>query len=380
MALKAGYYGLKRSLFNKVKALPGIKSIGTGLSLNSTTGELEATGATISIEANPEGAATENLTKLGLGDVVYAVSDVTKTYQTDDATESAIVDADYIPFLDSSAASGSGAPKKSTWSNFKSKLKAVFDAYYMTWEANAVLGAYNIINNTMESHEIDGVTFTMNADKSVALSGTSTGDIAHSAPPYKYDVSLDLTNLEKGRYRLSGCPEGGSSTTYRLIISNAATSTFVTDIGNGAVFDYDPDAVDPWVYCYIRINSGQDMTGKVFKPMITTDLNATYDDYVAPAMTNKELTENKYGINKILSSTDDLNNVKEKGIYVITTKPINAPENAAYAMMIVSPTYLEGTSPLIQTIFMGNNIYSRTYAGTPVQWNSWYKYTGTAVS
>ena len=90
MALRSGYYGLKKSLLNKVKSLPGIKSIGSGLNLNSTTGELTATVANV--------------------------------YQTDDATESAIVDADYVPFFDSSAASGEGAPKKSTWSNFKTKI------------------------------------------------------------------------------------------------------------------------------------------------------------------------------------------------------------------------------------------------------------------
>lgn len=90
MALRAGYYGLKNSLLNKVKGLPGIKSIGSGLNLDSTTGELTASG--------------------------------TNVYKTDDATESAIVDADYVPFFDSSAASGEGAPKKSTWSNFKTKI------------------------------------------------------------------------------------------------------------------------------------------------------------------------------------------------------------------------------------------------------------------
>lgn len=35
MALRAGYYGLKKRLLNKVNALPGIKTIGDGLSLSS---------------------------------------------------------------------------------------------------------------------------------------------------------------------------------------------------------------------------------------------------------------------------------------------------------------------------------------------------------
>lgn len=44
MALRAGYYGLKKKLLEKVNFLPGIKSIGDGLSLNDTTGVLSAIG------------------------------------------------------------------------------------------------------------------------------------------------------------------------------------------------------------------------------------------------------------------------------------------------------------------------------------------------
>ena len=43
MALRAGYYGIKKKILEKVNALPGIKTIGTGLSLSSA-GVLSATG------------------------------------------------------------------------------------------------------------------------------------------------------------------------------------------------------------------------------------------------------------------------------------------------------------------------------------------------
>ena len=110
MALKAGYVGVKKVLAEKLADLPEIKTNGTGLTL-TTDGELEATGSTLAIEANPEGDATDDLIKLKLGETIYEVNDNTKCYQTDDSTESAIVDADYVPFYDSSAS----APKKSTW-------------------------------------------------------------------------------------------------------------------------------------------------------------------------------------------------------------------------------------------------------------------------
>lgn len=126
MALRSGYYGLKRKLFEKVLGLPAIKSIGDGLSLNSTTGVLSASGGGgTTVVANPEGTATADLTKLQVGETIYDIeSDTSACYQTTDDTETAIVDTDYIPFFDSSAASGEGAPKKSTWSNFCSKIAA----------------------------------------------------------------------------------------------------------------------------------------------------------------------------------------------------------------------------------------------------------------
>ena len=161
MALKAGYKGIKNNLLNKLKAIPFISEIGDGLTLEN--GELSATGgggggttvvanpegtATADlnklqvgssiygipegtdVEANPTGSATADLTKLKVGSDIYGIPDTSDCYKTTDSTESAIVDADYVPFFDSSAASGSGAPKKSTWSNFKSKLKAFFDELY----------------------------------------------------------------------------------------------------------------------------------------------------------------------------------------------------------------------------------------------------------
>lgn len=79
MALRSSYYGLKKKLLEKVKELPAIKSIGDGLSLNSTTGVLSATGGGggTTVVANPEGEATTDLTKLQVESTVYGIPDIT---------------------------------------------------------------------------------------------------------------------------------------------------------------------------------------------------------------------------------------------------------------------------------------------------------------
>lgn len=53
-------------------------------------------------------------------------ADTSKCFKTDDTAETALADADTIPFYDNSAS----AKRKSTWSNIKSVLKTYFDTLY----------------------------------------------------------------------------------------------------------------------------------------------------------------------------------------------------------------------------------------------------------
>lgn len=59
--------------------------------------------------------------------------DTTKLYSTDDTAETALADADYVPFYDTSAT----AKRKTLWSNIKSVLKTYFDTVYSGIFTNA---------------------------------------------------------------------------------------------------------------------------------------------------------------------------------------------------------------------------------------------------
>ena len=140
MALKAGRYGVTKEQLRKIDSGGG----------GGTT-----------VVANPEGSATADLTKLQVGETIYGVeADTSTCYQTSDETESAIVDADYIPFFDSSADSGDGAPRKSTWSNFCSKIAAKFATVFNEYLGISSIGAGLTVNDGELSASVAGVNYS----------------------------------------------------------------------------------------------------------------------------------------------------------------------------------------------------------------------------
>lgn len=151
------------------------------------------------------------------------------------------------------------------------------------WQEN---GAYNILPNNGTSNTVQGLPFTKNSDGTVTVGiGTATGD-AYFALGATGTLSAIL-EVEK-KYKLTGCPSGGGTDYY---LYNGTSSDGVKDIGAGCEFTWS-NSYNTGMYIYIK--SGTVISSPLtFKPMITTDLNATYADYVPYAMTNRDLTEIK---------------------------------------------------------------------------------------
>ena len=117
---------------------------------------------------------------------------------------------------------------------------------------------------------VNGITFTVNEDKSVTLSGTATANAILTLTPY-YKLPL-------GVYKLSGCPIDGNENvrlqTNRIV--NGAGSTGAIDIGNGGVLNV-TDNYD--LYTYIVVISGYKVSNFTFKPMLQfrTDTDTSYE-------------------------------------------------------------------------------------------------------
>lgn len=114
----------------------------------------------------------------------------------------------------------------------------------------------------------NGVTFTINSDFSVTVEGTATGGNAV--------LVLSQTggfSIEEGSWILSGCPEGGSGTTYNITIAGTASDT-----GNTAEFT----AVTAKLI-RLYVVSGTTAAGLIFKPMVCSkaewDISQAYQPY-----------------------------------------------------------------------------------------------------
>lgn len=95
-----------------------------------------------------------------------------------------------------------------------------------------VVDGKNLLDVTMTSQTTNGLTFMVNPDKTISVTGTASESTF---------LTVGSVNLPDGTYRLSGCPEGGSKTTYRLYYNRSSNVVF--DIGNGATIIAENEAI-----------------------------------------------------------------------------------------------------------------------------------------
>lgn len=118
--------------------------------------------------------------------------------------------------------------------------------------------------NGFNASNANGVEYTINADFSITANGTPSGSISYI---YLYfnGVSRIIDSFCNGNYVLSGCPEGGSNSTYRLYA--AAGSYAKVDYGEGVLLD---DTSQTGIVVIIAIYGGYTANNLTFKPMICT--------------------------------------------------------------------------------------------------------------
>ena len=125
---------------------------------------------------------------------------------------------------------------------------------------------------------VNGVTFTDNGDGSITVNGTATANATFYIKTTDKNFKPSSTTLY-----ISGCPAGGSLSTYRMTVSafkqTESDYTYVvgaSDIGNGALLNLTNKDYSQ-LELSINIFSGTTVNNLVFKPML--ELGNTATDY-----------------------------------------------------------------------------------------------------
>ena len=123
----------------------------------------------------------------------------------------------------------------------------------------------NLLKPTLQTETQNGVTCTNNGDGTYTLNGTASANAVFKLSEFNVTDSVKMV----------GCPKDGSLSTFKL--SAYANQYPLDDIGNGTSLDIH---IGKTVEIRFVVYSGTTIVNKVFKPMLTTNLNATYDDFV----------------------------------------------------------------------------------------------------
>jgi len=144
---------------------------------------------------------------------------------------------------------------------------------------NVTVAGKNLLKQTAITETINGVTFTVNEDGSITVNGTATNHVL-------YTVSAELNESLGGKsIILSGCPKGGSATTYNLQIRKIAENE-TSEMGDGVSVMLPDTIVQSEMSVRISVTNGTTVSNLVFRPMIrlASVADATYKPYEAQTL------------------------------------------------------------------------------------------------
>lgn len=114
----------------------------------------------------------------------------------------------------------------------------------------------------------NGVTFTVNSDGTITVNGAATKNTSFFLVFENPTMCLNLRAGEN--YTLSGCPKGGSDTTFSMYVQDISYTQSIIDYGNGAT-----KAISyTQYYAFIRIAEGYTANNLVFRPMLNAGTTA----------------------------------------------------------------------------------------------------------
>lgn len=117
----------------------------------------------------------------------------------------------------------------------------------------------NFLNPTLKTTTQHGVTCTNNGDGTYTFTGTATAEI---------DFTYNTVKLKYGKYKLLDA----------FGYQRTSNNTWVKTVHDGDIFEVNADK--PILQIHMHFAQGTTANNLNKKPMITTNLNATHDDFV----------------------------------------------------------------------------------------------------
>ena len=128
---------------------------------------------------------------------------------------------------------------------------------------------------------INGIAFTVQADGSILVDGTATGNTYYAITKEVYALNHVLF--------FAGCPDGGSKNTYRIYLDGHGVYSY--DVGNGSVFRQTADEKRAFIY----VTPGTTVESKVFKPQFF-DLTQMFGSTIADRIYDLERNSEGAGV------------------------------------------------------------------------------------
>jgi len=169
-------------------------------------------------------------------------------------------------------------------------------------EVNAIFEVYgskNLLPNVGTSFSNNGITFIVNADGSVTISGTASADTFFTFCGHQENL-----RLPEKTYKAT---MDGSSASIPMYVNKYNGATYISGFGfvtgDELTFNVDYDGYDRIESGFYIANGTAILTPITVKPMIR-DSRIADDTYVPYAMTNRELTKGKVNTDAIAPTED----------------------------------------------------------------------------
>ena len=235
-------------------------------------------------------------------------------------------------------------------------------------ETMAQNGAHNLLNHDIVSQALSGLTVTVTDDKRITVSGAANGA--------GYLVSSYLiTGIKAGvNYKFGGFPTDLAEYSAYLERADGGSSVSLGDFVGANT-----------TYRLVVFFSGSFTTGGnpiTFKPMITLASDPS-NEYAAPAMTNRELTEkvSNRGLH-IPSSADSFAGAVSSMFSAVIPLLTNVGDIADGCLEAINYDYFDFTVVKISstiyraTINQGTRLVTSVYSNGTI---TSYKYDGTQI-